>query len=414
MASAPPVVLDAFAAEDRAWAYVDGRALRQAVLPDLLQAVSALRADVQVGLAAAASTCGFQPLLSIDEALLWIRWPDGRRPAWGAVLRTSESFDRETACLRALAPEARETVLDGRRAWQLERGFVVWDDGLFVVASSPFDAQATVARTAHPESAAIQARGALAGRLFAANILEPSPFDFRAFKVEWKPEPSGSRLSLSVDFATETSARQAESILEDGLRQLLGSNASFDASTQGAGELVVQRSTVQRSESTLAVAFELPPLAGRTALVSTLTSFAVRAVRLHTAWGLTAEARDTVFVIARALADYAVRSRAPGHAARFPPSAPLVPDDVPYGKRVVPNPHAFLHPSWQDIRYSSDRPTYYAYDFVTAKDGRSAVVRARGDIDGDGITSLFELDVRMDAHDVPVISPMIRERDPEE
>jgi hypothetical protein len=51
---------------------------------------------------------------------------------------------------------------------------------------------------------------------------------------------------------------------------------------------------------------------------------------------------------------------------------------------------------------------------VTAKDGKSVVVRARGDIDGDGITSLFELDVHLDAKGVPMIAPLIRERDPEE
>jgi hypothetical protein len=104
----------------------------------------------------------------------------------------------------------------------------------------------------------------------------------------------------------------------------------------------------------------------------------------------------------------------PGKHAKFPPSAPLVPDDIPYGKRVTPNPHAFSHPSWHDIGYSSDKPTFYACDFVTAKDGRSVVVRARGDIDGDGTTSLFELDVKLDARDTPVIAPVMRERDPAE
>jgi len=129
---------------------------------------------------------------------------------------------------------------------------------------------------------------------------------------------------------------------------------------------------------------------------------------------LTGEARETVYVIARALVDYAVRARAAGRHARFPPSAPLVPEEIPYGKRVAPNPRSYSHPSWQDIGFSIDHPTFYAYDFVTAKDGRSAVVRARGDIDGDGTTSLFELDVRLDAHESPVIAPMMRERDPEE
>ena len=137
-------------------------------------------------------------------------------------------------------------------------------------------------------------------------------------------------------------------------------------------------------------------------------------VRLYTSWDLAAEARDTVFVIARALVDFANRRREQGRPVRFPPSAPLVPDQIPDGKRVVPNANAFSHPSWQDIHFSSTTPTFYAVEFSTAKDAKSAVVRARGDIDGNGITSLFELDVRLDAHGVPVLAPMIRERDPDE
>jgi len=35
-------------------------------------------------------------------------------------------------------------------------------------------------------------------------------------------------------------------------------------------------------------------------------------------------------------------------------------------------------------------------------------------VDGDGTTSLFELDVKLDARDTPVIAPVMRERDPAE
>jgi hypothetical protein len=171
---------------------------------------------------------------------------------------------------------------------------------------------------------------------------------------------------------------------------------------------------VARAENKLDVNLDMSPLAGQTALVAKLTSLAVHGVRLYSAWELMGEARDGVYFIARALADYAVRLREAGRPVRFPPTAPMIPEEIPYGKRVVPNPRAFAHPSWQDIHFSSDRPTFYACDFVTAKDGKSVVVRARGDIDGDGTTSLFELDVRLDARGVPALAPVIRERDPEE
>jgi hypothetical protein len=40
-------------------------------------------------------------------------------------------------------------------------------------------------------------------------------------------------------------------------------------------------------------------------------------------------------------------------------------------------------------------PQYYGYEFVTSKDGKTATVRAHGDLDGNGKESLFELTVKM-------------------
>jgi hypothetical protein len=207
---------------------------------------------------------------------------------------------------------------------------------------------------------------------------------------------------------------RAEAVVTGRLRQMSTSNASLDPSVHGVAERFVQGTRVSREGPELDLTCDVPPLTGQTATVERLTVLSARGLRQYTAWDSMGEARLGVYDIARALADYAVEMRGRGRAPRFPPSAPLLPDEVPYGKRVVPNPHAFSYPSWQDIHYANARPTFYAYDFVTAKDGKSVVVRARGDIDGDGITSLFELDVLLDARGIPTIAPLIRERDAEE
>jgi hypothetical protein len=412
---APPQVLDAISSGDRAWAYVDGRQLREVLLPDLLRAASSQRADLEVGLATMAATCGFQPLLSVDELFARIRW-EAREPTppWGAVLRMQQPLEPTLRCLRALEPDAQETSLDGRPAWQLRRAVVAWNDGVFVVASSALEAHALMDRIAHPDKMAANARSTLAGVLLATNVMEPNPLGMETFAVRWTPRPPGSRMELRSTFLREMSARQAETIFQDGLLALIGPNSPLHPAAQSLAESFVHGATVRRNSAKLEADLDVPPLAGQTEIVSKLTALAVHGVRLYTSWDLAAEARDTVFVIARALVDYANRRREQGRPARFPPSAPLVPEQIPEGKRAVPNPHAFSHPSWQDIRFSSNQPTFYAVEFLTAKDGKSAIVRARGDIDGDGITSLFELDVRLDAHGVPVLAPMIRERDPEE
>jgi hypothetical protein len=410
-----PAVLDAFAASDRSWAYVDGQRLRQAVLPDLLSAVSSLRADVEVELATATAACGFSPPLSIDELYLRIRWEaHERKPPWSAVVRMHEPPDDDLRCLAALAPGAPTTSLGGRRAWQIGGAFVAFDEGLFVVANSAADAEAMLERLARPEPGSDDARAKLAGVLLAASIVGTEAVGTETLGVRWEPAGAGTRLALAARFPLETSARQVETIVRDGLLELLGSNASFEPGAASLAEQVVQGASVKRDGRAVDFSLDLPPLAGQTAVVSKLAALAVERVRLYETWSLTGEARETVYAIARRLVEYAAARRALGKPARFPPSAPLAPDDIPYGKRVLPNPRSFTHPSWQDIGFTLDGPTFYAYDFVTAADGKSAVVQARGDIDGDGTTSLFELDVRLDAHGAPVEGPVIRERDPAE
>src|SRR5262249_35779400 len=157
----------------------------------------------------------------------------------------------------------------------------------------------------------------------------------------------------------------------DGLLQIM--SASQEPGPRELAAKFVEGARVVRTENEVDLSLDMARLSGQSSLVATVTALSVRGVRLYAAWELIGEARDDVYFIARALADYAVHLRELRQPVRFPPSAPLVPDEIPYGKAVVPNPNAFAHPSWQEIHYSRDRPTFYACDFVTAKDGKSVV-----------------------------------------
>ena len=60
-------------------------------------------------------------------------------------------------------------------------------------------------------------------------------------------------------------------------------------------------------------------------------------------------------------------------------------------------------------------PQRYQYEIIAAKDGESAEIVARGDLNGDGKTSLFKVAVKVDrAKDVLVVAPTIFENDPDE
>jgi hypothetical protein len=80
----------------------------------------------------------------------------------------------------------------------------------------------------------------------------------------------------------------------------------------------------------------------------------------------------------------------------FPPSAPLTPATVPRGSRDVDPPGVWDHPTWQALLFRAvpeGTPHSFAFGFDAVRSpGRSRfVAHAHGDLDGDGITSLFEV-----------------------
>lgn len=80
----------------------------------------------------------------------------------------------------------------------------------------------------------------------------------------------------------------------------------------------------------------------------------------------------------------------------FPPSAPLTPGEAPRAVQAVDAPGAWDQASWKELGFrpvAEGVPHAFAFAFdSTAAPGRSTfVARAHGDLDGDGITSTFEM-----------------------
>lgn len=80
----------------------------------------------------------------------------------------------------------------------------------------------------------------------------------------------------------------------------------------------------------------------------------------------------------------------------FPPSAPLTPASVPRGVQVVDAPGLWNAPTWRALDFTPTRegdPHAFAFGFDSSgAAGRSTfVAHAHGDLDGDGVTSTFEV-----------------------
>jgi hypothetical protein len=79
----------------------------------------------------------------------------------------------------------------------------------------------------------------------------------------------------------------------------------------------------------------------------------------------------------------------------FPPSAPLTPAQVPRGVRAADPPEAWEHLTWKCLDFGFKDPHAFAFQFTSELDETTQVMRftatARGDLDGDGMLSTFEV-----------------------
>lgn len=177
---------------------------------------------------------------------------------------------------------------------------------------------------------------------------------------------------------------------------------------------LVQAIDLKRDGGHLTAAFDLhePPV-DQARELGAAASLGVFAVRKYIADAKTAEARNTIGQIAK---DYAAwyemedgKPRAKKKLMSFPP----VPKTVPVGTKYQSSPADWK--TWAPLRFSMDAPQYYQYEVRAAKDGNSADIFARGDLDGDGKQSEFKLHIAIDRKkDMMMIDPAIQERDPED
>ncbi len=94
----------------------------------------------------------------------------------------------------------------------------------------------------------------------------------------------------------------------------------------------------------------------------------------------------------------------------FPENAPLTPTAPPRGTKVADPPGTWETPAWKAVGF---RPTpegvphAFAFGFESGppKVGTELVAQARGDLDGDGVLSLFEVRASVRAGDKPKVLP---------
>lgn len=79
----------------------------------------------------------------------------------------------------------------------------------------------------------------------------------------------------------------------------------------------------------------------------------------------------------------------------FPPTVGLTPAEVPRGTRVVDPPGTWDHLTWRALDFHLEHEHAYCFEFDSSLEPGTDIARfaarARGDLDGDGTFSLFEV-----------------------
>ncbi len=99
----------------------------------------------------------------------------------------------------------------------------------------------------------------------------------------------------------------------------------------------------------------------------------------------------------------------------FPPSAPLTPPEVARGVRAEDPRGTWDHPTWKALDFRFDHPHAFSFQFESTPGPTESRFRAiaHGDLDGDGVTSTFEIEGVADANGARVLPGMYVEREVE-
>lgn len=173
------------------------------------------------------------------------------------------------------------------------------------------------------------------------------------------------------------------------------------------------------SGSTVAIIL-VSVVGGLVVILGVLAVLAFYGVRKYIANAKQAEARSSIRMMsAEAQAAYEARLDADGDdrdpGRHLCPSASTpVPADVRQiaGMKYQSSPLEWTDdPGFSCLGFAQSGPQYYQYDYESTPAGFTAI--ARGDLDGDGVLSTFEIEGQLEGSDL-VVAPTLKETDPSE
>ena len=225
------------------------------------------------------------------------------------------------------------------------------------------------------------------------------------------------RLEAKAELPNEEIAKEVEARFAGGpmLAAMATAAASgLDPATKDGLNRLMKAYDFRRDGKHVAFTFDLrEPPAEQARDLGAAAALAVYGFRKYIASAKQAEARNTLGHLAKSIVMVWEMEDGRPQAKKRLASFPAVPKAVPKGVKYQSTPADWK--PWAPLKFEMTAPQYYQYEVKAAKDGLSAEILARGDLDGDGKTSLFRMTVTIRKSDnAAVVSPSSDESDPDE
>jgi hypothetical protein len=220
------------------------------------------------------------------------------------------------------------------------------------------------------------------------------------------------RFSLHADMPADIAKSAEKEFLST---KGAGSFPGLDGADAQLAARLLQSVELTRSGGHIDAAFDLhEPPADQARDLGMVATLAVDGVKKYMTASKSAEARNAVGQIARDYVAWWEKEDGQPRSKKKLVSLPPVPRAVPKGAKYQSKPADWK--AWDRIKFSMDEPQYYQYEVKAAPNGESADIIARGDLDGNGKTSLFRLGIRVDRSSGSslVIAPSMEETNPDE
>ncbi len=231
--------------------------------------------------------------------------------------------------------------------------------------------------------------------------------------------PDRFRFQVDGQAPDEETAQAAEASVRGSIAQLRNSANAPNGPDGAAISTLLDAFSLTREGKQVSAAFEVRgPAQTQAKMIGIAAATAIYGVRRYITLAKTAEARNVIGQISMGCAAYvsgdSTSLEKPKHGApkKFV-SLPPVPAKVPSGMKY--QSAASDWKAWAPIKFSLKDPQYYQYEVVAAKDGRSAEIIARGDLDANGRQSRFSRKLTVDPKTgVVTLDPNLVQSDPTE